>query len=547
MVSEGMRSTGRIKFLDSKTGRWGFITPDDGSPDVHFAVENFADRKPKLEDEGRAVAFDIASGDGARTAQEVRFVGGEGPQLRPPQGDAPPGRALLEWAFVPITVEFTAKSGKQYSSALEYLAQLALDEKWYFGPGPTVETRPAPILDNYLRYTFVKVQTDDQIAYGSDEHGKRFATFNTGLVDKLYDPVFMLVVENHRANAQEWAFYDFCSPGKGPSGKKLTSVFDPLPEPPRYFASNFDMLLDTSRAIYVDYEHVVLDGIQRDRFPPQLLAMFLPEGLTWREYGGLSTQEKQLFLLEFREALERDPQCMRGLKEKLENALDLAWKRTNWNYKTAIPQYYPKHNKMSLLLPLALLQDNQVDVALVVTRNPSGSYQGRTVLPLDWAYQNARLVCRPDSDWLNPSDVPFSGVEALEDFGSDETASDSENEVSGAGVMSAGAGEGRGEMVRPFSEAARSEEDPLESYSVGDVVTGTVEGLKPFGAFVELADGLKGLLHVSEIAEEYVNDPSDYLSEGQALTLRVAEVDRSRGRISFSLKGLDGGSGPQTL
>jgi hypothetical protein len=58
---------------------------------------------------------------------------------------------------------------------------------------------------------------------------------------------------------------------------------------------------------------------------------------------------------------------------------------------------------MSLLLPLAIVDDEVVDIALVVTKNPSGSYQGRTVLPLDWAYQNARLVCRPDSDWLVPN------------------------------------------------------------------------------------------------------------------------------------------------
>jgi hypothetical protein len=77
-----------------------------------------------------------------------------------------------------------------------------------------------------------------------------------------------------------------------------------------------------------------------------------------------------------------------------------AEKRTRWNYKTAIPQYFPRQDIMSLLLPLAIVDDERVDLALVVTRNPSGSYQGRTVFPLDWAYQNARLVCRPDSDWL---------------------------------------------------------------------------------------------------------------------------------------------------
>lgn len=73
----------------------------------------------------------------------------------------------------------------------------------------------------------------------------------------------------------------------------------------------------------------------------------------------------------------------RGIKNRLEDAKVLGEKRTRWNFKTAIPQYYPTYDAMSLLLPLALVSDEKVDIALVVTRNPSGSYQGRTVLPLE--------------------------------------------------------------------------------------------------------------------------------------------------------------------
>ena len=62
--------------------------------------------------------------------------------------------------------------------------------------------------------------------------------------------------------------------------------------------------------------------------------------------------------------------------------------------------YYPKKDKMCVFLPLCLVKDNEVDVALVVEKTPSGRYQGSTIYELSWAYKCARLVCRPDSDWL---------------------------------------------------------------------------------------------------------------------------------------------------
>lgn len=60
---------------------------------------------------------------------------------------------------------------------------------------------------------------------------------------------------------------------------------------------------------------------------------------------------------------------------------------------------------MSLLLPLCLNEDNRADVALVVQRMESGNYQGQTILTLPQAYLDARLVCRPDSDWLRVDTV----------------------------------------------------------------------------------------------------------------------------------------------
>ena len=63
---------------------------------------------------------------------------------------------------------------------------------------------------------------------------------------------------------------------------------------------------------------------------------------------------------------------------------------------------------MCLLLPLIFGRNNKVELALVVSKGQSGNYQGETIYPLDWAYKCARLVCRPDSDWLSADKIQSS-------------------------------------------------------------------------------------------------------------------------------------------
>jgi cold shock CspA family protein len=390
---------GKIKFLDGKTQKWGFIVPDDGTRDVHFHASDFDGDKPNASDQARDVQFELQDDDTGRHARHVTMLDTAGIRRRSPA--VRPGEALKHWSFVPY-VEFRSRSGKQYASALELLAETAIEERWFFGTAPDPRNE-YPILDNYLTYTFFKLKQEKRVLEFKDGN-VGWATFNTGLVDRLYDPIYALFASNDRPQPA-WKFSDFCVPGKGPSGKKLTEIFDPLPEPATYFSSNFDMLLDTTKDVHVDYEHVILDGVNRDRFPAEFLARHVPKGFQWRDYPKLQRVDRQGYLAALSQAIEHDLQCTRAIKNRLEDAKALAEKRTRWNFKTAIPQYYPTHNIMSLLLPLALVSDEKVDIALVVTRNPSGSYQGRTVLPLDWAYQNARLVCRPDSDWLTPDTV----------------------------------------------------------------------------------------------------------------------------------------------
>ena len=85
-------------------------------------------------------------------------------------------------------------------------------------------------------------------------------------------------------------------------------------------------------------------------------------------------------------------------------------------------------------------------------------------------------------------------------------------------------------------------EDPwrtlVKNYPVGSIVEGTVTKLVPFGAFVELGDGIEGLVHISEMSERYIKHPLEAVSVGDVVDVRVLGVDMKKKRISLSMKGI---------
>ena len=80
--------------------------------------------------------------------------------------------------------------------------------------------------------------------------------------------------------------------------------------------------------------------------------------------------------------------------------------------------------------------------------------------------------------------------------------------------------------------------DAETRFAVGNVVTGKVARLTDFGAFVELAKGVDGLLHVSQIKRERVEKPSDVLTQGEEITAKIVDLDLDNKKISLSMKAL---------
>jgi len=73
-------------------------------------------------------------------------------------------------------------------------------------------------------------------------------------------------------------------------------------------------------------------------------------------------------------------------------------------------------------------------------------------------------------------------------------------------------------------------------YPIGSRVKGVINRFSPFGAFVQLQDDINGLIHLSEISSEKVEDPSDFLSVGEEVEAEVINIDRDEHRIGLSLK-----------
>ncbi|CEM19614.1 unnamed protein product [Vitrella brassicaformis CCMP3155] len=113
-------------------------------------------------------------------------------------------------------------------------------------------------------------------------------------------------------------------------------------------------------------------------------------------------------------------------------------------------------------------------------------------------------------------------------------------------------------MLKPGEEPARREparreprdfNEGVDEWYAANVpnsetwLTGTVEGTAPYGAFVSLAPGIRGLLHVSQISDNFVENVSDHLSEGEEVQVRVTNKDGRKLSLSMKPPGEEGGRG----
>lgn len=290
-------------------------------------------------------------------------------------------------------IHLTQWANINQKSAIEILKNMALSERWTYSVED--ENYPNPILAKYLKWTFVKLKRENKILYSND-----YAAFNTGLVDKFYKPIYA-VFDKNKFNKQPWHFIDFCvAGGSTVAARKLTDNFSKLPERASYIQNYDDVIYDTSLPVDVNWEHIILENI--DRMPIKLLRQVCLGSFDVLDPSQLNECDKPHYYEELRKVLEENSMRLSTISSMMSMAVETAKLRVEWNYKTAIPVYYPTDDSIHLILPLALNinEPDEISIALVMTKTPSGRYRAVTIFTLDMAYSNARLVTKPSSDWL---------------------------------------------------------------------------------------------------------------------------------------------------
>lgn len=254
---------------------------------------------------------------------------------------------LKQFAFLGINEAFNDK--------LNVLKNLAEKENWT-SRGSTYEN---DILYRYVMHTFDRIESEDKIIYTKD--GK-YASFNTGLLTEMGEDIVALFSRNMNPDKEKWYLDGFVCL----SDRKFAEKFNEDPQVAECFDKPEMMYFNPNYKIIVNISHILGDNI--DRFPPKL-----------------ATQGRNYLVTLF------------------SGALELTKRKIKRNYRLVVPQYYDR--RITYLLPL-VIDDFKCALAIELLNNEQ--YRANTILTLDMAYSNARLLMKPESDWLN---INFEGNE----------------------------------------------------------------------------------------------------------------------------------------
>lgn len=265
---------------------------------------------------------------------------------------------LKEWAFLG-NYEF-------FNNKLKTLTTNELPaEKWSYA-GKT----DFGILKSYLAFTFEKLQQERDEAAEEDKlkfiyMDEKVACFNTGLYDKMWQPIYFYCVKNPIDGYQPWKFIAFYN-SYTIKVADIPSVAVSNLRRANYFTDPSALIFDVNLDIIPQWNHILYDEENFLRIPTQLRA-------NGKEF------------------------C----QNLIDGAIRSVKRRIEANYKTIVPQLYK--GKIQLLAPLYLTNPDTPDLALVLSLSEDKTvYYGHTCLTTEMAYNNARLIARPDSYWLQP-------------------------------------------------------------------------------------------------------------------------------------------------
>lgn len=298
------------------------------------------------------------------------------------------------------------------------VANQTLEEKWSFG-----ERNDYSILRNYLSYIFAHQWKEGAVGFTKD---RRYAAFNTGLPDKgtykyiyaFFEKIELAPEKHSLVFTPQYRLKNFVLSDRGGDGKILKMDIRPLPAPPQFFKARSATVWELD---FNDNNQPTMPGfddthilIQRcDRLPLEFYrrAAYGSEKLQnilnaptneWAKFKEIRDFFRPL-LNNKEKPSDEITQVYQELYGMLERVISKAIRRLSWNWRAVVPCYNPEREETCFLLPVSFCDATRPDRAMIASIHEVDGevvYHIHTVLPLEWAYLDARLVCRPESEWL---------------------------------------------------------------------------------------------------------------------------------------------------
>ena len=241
-----------------------------------------------------------------------------------------------------------------YNAKIRELAAKALPEKWSFECKEDYS-----ILKNYLNYTFNKLLAENKVI-----ETDTYCAFDTGLFTKYYLPIYVYgeKYKNPSENTAKWFFKGF----KDKYELGAMDILEKFPERADYFSDPSRLVFDWHLDVIINCGHILDDLNTLQRLPDSIKNSDTP-------------------------------------LETLKGVIDTAIQKVIANYKLAVPHYYL--GKIQLLIPLYFGNSETPSVALVLDKMKGNYYQASTCLDMKMAYMDARLIAKPESNWLSAENI----------------------------------------------------------------------------------------------------------------------------------------------
>lgn len=268
-----------------------------------------------------------------------------------------------------------------WASHLQDLASIAEQERWTYLAVP--DPSPLPILESYAKWTFARASEQGILATT-----ERHACYNTGLLTPSQEEIYGCFRISDRFDAlapqtslnKKWFFTGWVR-----AGDRQLTAFSSLPALASYWTDPSELVFNPNLRVELNVDHIVRENLSR--FPVELGGQLATSGVP----GDLADPDDE-------DAVERvNLTVPLATRNALDGGLKHSVRLAQRSYRIAVPQFY--HGRIQLLLPLYLRTADRPDLAVTLEKHGDW-YRAATVLYPDWAYRHARLLARPNSEWL---------------------------------------------------------------------------------------------------------------------------------------------------